>query len=311
MNKTVHIPVLPEPVIRFLKPGAGKRFIDGTLGGGGHALLILREGGRVLGIDRDPDALTRTRDRLADYVESDQLVTRQGDFADLTELAQAEGFTDVDGILLDLGISSDQLEDSLRGFSFRPDKDGPLLMNMDPKGLSAEAWINTATEQEMTDVFWRLGEERRSRQIARSIVKEVEREPITTTSRLADVIERSVGGRRGARIHPATRVFQAIRMHINRELESLEAVLHKALELLASGGRLVVITFHSLEDRLVKHFLAAHVGREVSLPAGGSRWEGELPRAVWIQKKALGPTDEERASNPRARSAKVRAIEII
>lgn len=311
MNKTVHIPVLPEPVIKFLQPGEGKRFIDGTLGGGGHTLLMLEEGARVLGVDRDPDALTRTGERLAKHVESGQLVTRQGDFADLTELAEAEGFTDVDGILLDLGISSDQLEDPERGFSFLKEKDGPLLMNMDPKGLSAEAWINTATEQEMADVFWRLGEERRSRQIARTIVKEVEREPITTTSRLADVIERAVGGRRGARIHPATRVFQAIRMHINRELESLEAVLHKALELLASGGRLVVITFHSLEDRLVKHFLAAHVGREVSLPAGGSRWEGDLPRAVWIQKKALGPTEEERARNPRARSAKVRAIEKI
>jgi len=311
VSPSVHKPVLVEPVLEFIQPREGSRIIDGTLGGGGHTSLFLKAGSTVLGIDQDPDALSRTHKLLKEAVESGQLVMRQGNFSELAELAKAEGFTEVDGILLDLGISSDQLEDPERGFSFLKENDGPLLMNMDPDGLSAEAWINTATAEEMADVFWRLGEERRSRQIARRIVEEVEREPITTTSRLAEVVERAVGGRRGSRIHPATRVFQAIRMHINRELESLEAVLHAALDLLASGGRLVVITFHSLEDRMVKRFLAAHVGREVSLAAGGSRWEGELPRAIWIQKKALGPTAEERERNPRARSAKVRAIEKI
>ncbi len=298
-----------QEVLEALRPRPGGCYVDGTLGGGGHTQALLEASapsGRVLGLDRDPDALARTRERLADF--GGRLETVHANFADMGEVAEARGFGAVDGILLDLGVSSDQLDRPERGFSFRAD--GPLDMRMDPtRGLTAAAWIAAVSEEQLADAIWRYGEERDSRRIARA-VKSAQREGrLAGTAALAEVVERAVGGRRGARIHPATRTFQGIRMAVNEELGSIERGLNAALELLAPGGRLAVLTFHSLEDRLVKQAFRRHEGVEASLPQGGSEWRGELPRVDRVWRKARPACEAECAANPRARSAKLRVIE--
>lgn len=309
MEATVHQPVLLAETLEGLRVKAGGRYLDGTLGGGGHTEALLEASapdGQVLGLDRDPDALRRTGERLRSF--GGRFRTAHTNFADLHRVAESLGFLNLDGVLLDLGVSSDQLDTPERGFSFR--FDGPLDMRMDPtRGPSAADWLAEASETEIADVIYQYGEDRMSRRIARAIVRERETAPIRSTLALASIVEGAVGGRKGAKLHPATRTFQALRMVVNEELASIEAGLEGALRLLAPGGRLAVITFHSLEDRLVKQFFRAHEGREESLYTGGSEWRGEEPRVIRVTRKPVTASEAEAAANPRARSAKLRVIE--
>lgn len=308
MVETVHQPVLLDEVLTGLAVRAGSVCVDATLGGGGHTEALLSASapdGRVLGVDRDPDALARTGARLAPF--GSRFVPAHGNFADLLEVAGAHGFSDVDAILMDLGVSSDQLDTPARGFSFR--FEGPLDMRMDTtRGPTAAEWLAEASEVEIADVIFRFGEDRASRRIAKAIVRARAEAPLTGTLALAELVERAVGGRKGARIHPATRTFQALRMVVNEELDSVTRGLTAALALLKPGGRLGVITFHSLEDRLVKQFFRRHEGREVSLYEGGSEWQGDLPRVQRVNRKPVTADEAERSLNPRARSAKLRVI---
>jgi 16S rRNA (cytosine1402-N4)-methyltransferase len=300
---------MPEEVIEALQVRPGGQYIDGTLGGGGHTRALLEASapnGRVMGIDRDPDALIRTRSALAGF--GDRFVPVRGNFAEMEALAASNGLDAPEGILLDLGVSSDQLDTPERGFSFRAD--GPLDMRMDPEaGESVLEWLAAQTEVELVQVLRTLGEEPQARRIARAILKARDADQLTGTASLAAVVEQAVGGRKGARIHPATRTFQALRMAVNDELGSLDTGLESGLRMLVPGGRMAVITFHSLEDRAVKQTFRAHEGREVSLYEGGSRWEGQMPRVRRITRKPLTASDAEREQNPRSRSAKLRVIE--
>ncbi len=303
-----HTPVMLDEVILHLQIAAGAQVIDGTLGGGGHTKVILERSapdGRVLGIDADPAALRRTRRLLAAPLEAGRLVIVQGRLEDIEATAKTAGFGQPDAILLDLGVSTFQLETATRGFSFSAD--GPLDMRFDPlNGPSAADVVNQWDEAELAGAIYRYGEEHRSRAIARAIVRS---RPIESTAALAAVVERAVGGRRGARIHPATRTFQALRIAVNRELEQIEATLPQCLRLLKPGGRLAVISFHSLEDRLVKQWMA-HEGRiwtddPLSLYGGIVH----SPELRIITRKPLTPGATELAQNPRSRSAKLRIAE--
>jgi 16S rRNA (cytosine1402-N4)-methyltransferase len=293
-----HTPVLLSEVIGGLAPKPGGRYIDGTLGAGGHAAVLLDTSapdGRLLGIDADAAALAAAGARLARFGPRAALV--QGNFRDLGQLARAAGFERADGVLLDLGVSSHQLDTPERGFSFMAD--APLDMRMDPSaGQTAADLVEQLPESTLADLIYRYGEERGSRRIARAIVEARRKRPITTTGELAAIVERALGGRHG-KIHPATRTFQALRIAVNRELESLEAALPQAVELLAPRGRLAVIAFHSLEDRVVKQFFRAESGYGADSPA----------RLRLITKKPLVAGADERRSNPRARSAKLRIAE--
>jgi len=306
---TVHLSVLLPEALEGLRVKAGGVYIDATLGGAGHTRALLEAcapDGRVYGVDRDPAALARAGETLADF--GDRFRGLHGNFADVEALARDAGVASVDGVLMDLGVSSDQLDTPERGFSFR--FEGPLDMRMDPtRGVSAAEWLAAHTEEEIADTIYQLGEERQSRRIARAVVKAREAGDLNTTSDLAEVVERAVGGRKGARIHPATRTFQALRMAVNEELESIERGVESALRLLKDGGRLAVITFHSLEDRLVKQIFRRHEGREESLYEGGSVWRGEAPRGIRVTRKPVTASEAECAVNPRARSAKLRILE--
>lgn len=310
---SVHRPVLLEETLAALNVREDGAYVDATYGRGGHAdALVERLGpeGRLLAIDRDPEAIEAARARFADEARV-QVV--QGDFAMLAQLAQphapARGF---DGILLDLGVSSPQLDDPARGFSFR--HDGPLDMRMDPAtGVSAAQWLADVEQDELARVIRAYGEERHAKRIARAIVTARAQSPIETTAQLARIVAAAVPGRAGER-HPATRTFQAIRIHVNGELEALERALAAAPALLAPAGRLAVISFHSLEDRRVKRFLrhqaggaAAPVrdarGRTLPLPAAGER------PTLRLVGRAQSPAEAEARSNPRARSARLRVAE--
>lgn len=309
MVATVHAPVMRTEVLGGLRVKPAGRYIDATLGGGGHTRALLEESapdGRVLALDRDPDALERAATALAPF--GDRFLAVHGNFAEIHALAEAHGFLDADGVLMDLGVSSDQLDTPGRGFSFR--FDGPLDMRMDPtRGPTAAEWIDAATEEELANVLFLYGEERKSRRVARAIKTARAENPAGGTAGLAEVVERALGGRKGARIHPATRTFQAIRMAVNGELEAVERGLDGALAVLARGGRLAVITFHSLEDRMVKQFFRLHEGREESLYEGGSVWRGEEPRVIRVNRKPVTAGEQEREANPRSRSAKLRIVE--
>jgi 16S rRNA (cytosine1402-N4)-methyltransferase len=294
-----HVPVLLSEVIAGLAPRTGGRYLDATVGGGGHGAAILAASmpdGRLLGIDADPAALAAARERLAAFGERARLM--HGNFRDMARLAAEAGVERFDGILLDLGVSSHQLDTPERGFSFLAD--APLDMRIDPTAEETAAdLVNQLPEGELADLIYRYGEERGSRRIARAIVEARRREPIATTSALAAIVERAMGGRRG-KIHPATRTFQALRIAANHELESLEAALPQAVDLLAPGGRLAVVAFHSLEDRIVKQFFRAESGY------GGAAGPTRLRI---ITKKPIEAREEETRSNPRARSAKLRIAE--
>lgn len=304
----MHEPVLVDEVLEQLRVKDGGTYIDGTAGGGGYAVRILHAtgpSGHILAIDRDEQAVQRTHQRLQS-VEGAQSVVK-GNFADMQAIAAIEGIECVDGIVLDLGVSSDQLESGDRGFSFM--KEGPLDMRMDRDSeTTASDLVNTAREAELEEIFRELGEERQARRIARAVVSAREKERIVTTTQLASVVEGAVGGRHG-RLHPATRVFQALRIAVNRELEALEQGLEAGLQMLAPGGRMAVVSFHSLEDRLVKRFFRAHQRKMVALPQGGEEPVGEQPYVRVLTRRPVGPGDAERERNPRSRSAKLRAAE--
>ena len=294
-----HIPVLLKEVMDALAVRPGGRYVDGTLGRAGHTKEIIARGGMVLGIDRDEQA-------IREIGEVAGLTAVRGRHGDLKEIANEKGWNEVDGILLDLGVSSPQLDEAGRGFSFL--REGPLDMRMDRSwALSAADIVNSESAERLEEIFRELGEEPQSRRIARAIVKEREKRKFETTVEFADFIERVVG-RRGAH-HPATRVFQALRMEVNDEIGELEGALEGGLEILKSGGRFAVITFESLTDRIVKRFFAKHVGRMVSLQQGGERWEGEEPRMRAVTGKVVVASEEEADLNPRSRSAKLRAAE--
>ncbi len=312
---TAHITVLPEETLDLLVPRPGEsfrggRYLDGTLGGGGHAALVLERtapDGRVLGIDADPAALDRVRARLPEAVASGRLVLMQGNFAALADLARAADFVPLDGIVLDLGLSSDQLADRERGFSFVAD--APLDMRFDPtRGQSAADLVNTLDEAALADLLYQYGEERRSRAIAHRIVAQRSRAPIERSGELARLVESVIHGRPGG-IHPATRSFQALRIAVNDELGSLEAALPAALDTLRPGGRIVVISFHSLEDRIVKRFFQAEERGCVCPPELPACVCGRSPRLRLLTRHPVTAGEAELAANPRARSAKLRAAE--
>jgi 16S rRNA (cytosine1402-N4)-methyltransferase len=289
-----HISVLLDDVLHWLRPRDGGRYLDGTLGNGGHAAAILAASiptGRLLGLDADPDAIAVAQARLAPY--GDRVTIVNSSFREMAAIVAAQRFGPVDGILLDLGLSSRQLDGGGRGFSFRHDE--PLDMRFDPtRGESAADIVNGADEAEIADILYEFGEEYRSRRVARAIVSRRARAPIVTTHDLVTVVESALGPKRG-RTHPATKTFQALRIAVNDELTALEETLPAAASLLAPGGRLVVISFHSLEDRRVKQFLRA-----------GGTSDAHLTE---LTRKPIIPTAEEANRNPRARSAKLRVAE--
>jgi 16S rRNA (cytosine1402-N4)-methyltransferase len=306
-NANMHVSVMMKETLEALHVRPGGVFIDGTLGGGGHAAAIMERAGatgRLLGIDRDPAALERSRERLKNV--AGKVVLAHGDHGSIGALAHAHGFDEVDGVLLDLGVSSQQLNTAERGFSFQ--HEGPLDMRMDPtRGETAADLVARLNVPDLIDLFRRLGEEPHASGIARAIERERMKAPITTTTRLAEVVA-AASGWHGGRRHPATRVFQALRMAVNDELGALERALEDGMDLLRPDGRMAVITFESLTDRMVKTNFAAHAGRLVSLQQGGARWEGTRPAVALVHRHALTPEADEVAANPRARSAKLRAI---
>jgi 16S rRNA (cytosine1402-N4)-methyltransferase len=301
-----HVPVLLEEVVEGLKIEPGGRYIDATVGGGGHAYEILAASspdGVLLGLDRDPAALKEAAARLAGYNERFELV--YSSFAHLAEVAANHDFVPVNGILLDLGLSSLQLADADRGFSFLVD--GPLDMRFDAtsSGCTAADLVNHLSLEELAQILYEYGEERQSRRVARAIIKA---RPLHTTRQLADVIEQAVGRRRGW-LHPATLAFQALRIAVNEELTALERALPQAVDLLGPGGRLVVIAFHSLEDRIVKRFMRRE-GRDCICPPESPICTCDHKATLRvITRRPIQPTDEEVRINPRSRSARMRIAE--
>ncbi|MGC9335744.1 MAG: 16S rRNA (cytosine(1402)-N(4))-methyltransferase RsmH [Anaerolineae bacterium] len=299
-----HVPVLLTEVLAGLAVQPGGFYIDATLGAGGHAAGILRASapdGRLLGLDADPEAVSFARQRLRAFGERATLGV--GNFRHLSIVAARQGLTQVDGILMDLGLSSRQLADAERGFSFS--QEGPLDMRMDPSsGPTAAELVNSLGETELAEILWKYGEERYSRRIARAIVA---RRPVTTTGHLADLVAQTIGHRE--KIHPATRTFQALRIAVNDELTALAEALPQARDLLRPGGRLAVIAFHSLEDRLVKRFYQRESRDCVCPPEAPFCVCGHQATLEVITRKPIRPSDAEVAENPRSRSARLRVAE--
>lgn len=298
-----HVPVLLEEVLEALQPQDGETYVDGTFGGGGYALRVLAAADcQLYGIDRDLDAITRAE---ASAEQQPRLTPLLGRFGDLDDLLETAGVTVVHGVMLDIGVSSFQIDEGDRGFSFM--RDGPLDMRMGQTGPSAADVVNHMSAGDLMTIFRQLGEERQAKRIANAIVARRKSEPFKTTLDLAQCIEDAVGGRRGKKTHPATLTFQAIRMYVNDELGELARGLAAAERVLAPGGRLVVVTFHSLEDRLVKQFLRERSGAT----GGGSRYmpevaKGPEPSFQLKRRKATEPSEAEIKDNPRARSSRLR-----
>lgn len=299
-----HVPVLLAEVLDMLVPANDELHVDGTFGGGGYTRPVLAAADcHVFAIDRDLAAIDRA-ETLA--LEAPGLTPVLGRFGEMDKLLAALSVTQVDGVMLDIGVSSFQIDEGARGFSFM--RDGPLDMRMGQAGPSAADIVNQMAEADLARVIYQLGEERQSRRIARALVNRRVERRFETTLDLADTIERAVGGRRGKKAHPATLTFQALRMFVNDELGELARGLGAAERLLRPGGRLVVVTFHSLEDRLVKTFFRSRSGQA----SGGSRYRPELvsgPAASFevLTRKAVEPGEAETTANPRARSARLRA----
>ncbi len=310
--KEGHLPVLAEEVIEMLSPASGSLQIDATVGGGGHTERILEAttpDGRLLGLDADGAAIARVDARLRPRF-GDRLVLRQANFRELKDVAPDAGFGAVDGMLFDLGLSSFQLVDTDRGFGIRAG--GPLDMRFDTsRGVPAAELLATLDADELTALFRRFGEEPNARRIARAIVDARSTSPVATSEELAALVERVSPGnpRVRRRIHPATRVFQALRIAVNEELDALQDGLAAAVDLLRPGGRLVVLSYHSLEDRIVKRFLDAERKGCICPPELPVCVCGRSPRLRLVTKPSLTPTDAEIAENPRARSARLRAAE--
>jgi 16S rRNA (cytosine1402-N4)-methyltransferase len=305
----VHTPVLLSETITAIRPSPGGAYIDATLGGGGHAEKVLELSsphGIVLGIDADPVALEATRRRLAAY--GDRLITANAYFDQLTDVAQAAGLSSVDGVFFDLGVSSPQLDTAERGFSFQ--HDAPLDMRFGPLARhSAAEIVNTLSAGELQRIFREYGEERFARRVAQRVIAERERAPITTTRQLADIVTRAKPRSRGEQIHPATRVFQALRIAVNDELGRLSRALPQAVALLRAGGRLAVISFHSLEDRIVKNFVRDEARGCVCPPEIPVCICGRQPTLRSLTPRPITASAEEVAANPRARSARLRVAE--
>ena len=317
-----HVPVMLDEVLKELQPRPGGLYIDGTLGGGGHSAAILERSapdGKVLGIDVDVQALARVRERLSDDVHAGRLLLVNGNFSELSSIVTEASFVPVNGILLDLGFSSYQMDDPQRGFSFSAD--GPLDMRLDQSlTITAADLVNESSEEELADIFWRYGEESRARQVARRIVRERAKGAIMRTSQLATIAAAGVRYKPGT-IHPATRIFQALRIEVNHELERLAATLPQVLEVLkvsrggfTSGeeaGRMVIIAFHSLEDRIVKEFMRREAKDCLCPPRTPVCICGHKAQLRILTPKPVTPTPEEIQRNPRARSAKLRAAEVV
>ncbi len=305
-----HIPVLLDEVVRYLITDSQGIYIDGTFGRGGHSQAILQRlssQGRLLAIDKDPEAVR--------FAQSSDLLSRdprfrieQGSFAQIQAFAKHHLMGKVNGILLDLGVSSPQLDEAVRGFSFS--REGPLDMRMDTtQGMSAAEWLSHVKEEELTQVLKEYGDEKYAKRIARAIVQHREQEPLVTTTQLSQLIQQ-VCPRYQSEKHPATRTFQAIRIYINHELDELLDFLNQCIEVLAPKGRLLVISFHSLEDRLVKRFLQREE-RGGDLPVGVPLRANELKISLRRIEGAIRPSEQERLNNPRARSATLRVMEKI
>jgi 16S rRNA (cytosine1402-N4)-methyltransferase len=311
---TTHVPVMADEVVEMLAPAAGSRQVDATLGGGGHAERILEASdpdGRLLGLDADGAAVARVRARLGPRFGA-RLQLRQANFRDLATVAPEEDFAEVDGCLFDLGLSSFQLADEDRGFGFRTA--GALDMRFDTgRGVAAADLLATLDAAELTALFRRYGEEPFAVRIARAIVENRRTAPIRTADELAALVARVAPSRAPGRrrVHPATRVFQALRIAVNEELDALQAGLASAVDLLRPGGRLVVLSYHSLEDRIVKRFFQAERRGCTCPPEAPVCVCGRQPRLRLLSPKGLVPTDAEVNANPRARSARLRAAERI
>lgn len=302
-----HKPVFFRETIEALRIDPDGLYIDGTMGGGGHSEAILRRlaGGRLLSIDQDPDAIAAGGERLAKYPQSTVV---RGNFAQMKELARSQGIEQADGILLDIGVSSRQLDAPERGFSYH--HDAPLDMRMSQEGLSARDLVNTLPQQELARILARYGEERSAGRIAAGICKAREQGEIATTLQLAEIVKASVPAAvRRAEGHPARRTFQALRIAVNGELDRLQEGLGAAFELLAPKGRLAVITFHSLEDRMVKQEMARWCQGCTCPPDFPVCVCGKKPQGKLVYKKGLSPSEEELLENPRARSARLRVFE--
>ncbi|MGB7288210.1 MAG: 16S rRNA (cytosine(1402)-N(4))-methyltransferase RsmH [Salaquimonas sp.] len=297
-----HVPVMLNEVVANLAPTSGETILDGTFGAGGYTRAILAKGASVIAIDQDPNAIADGAALVEEMAGG--LILVHGRFSNLDGIATDNGHEKIDGVVLDIGVSSMQLDEAERGFSFQ--KDGPLDMRMARDGISAADVVNHIDQASLTRVLGILGEERHAPRISRAIVEKREAMPFTTTLQLANLIEKTIGRKPGDKIHPATRSFQGLRIFVNRELEELAKALFAAERVLKPGGRLVVVTFHSLEDRIVKRFFADRAGK-----SGGSRHLPQMAvsEAVFSQEKrsAILASKEECEVNPRARSAKLRA----
>lgn len=304
-----HLSVLPEEVLHWLQPVAGGIYLDGTLGGAGHARMILEaaDGSRLIGLDRDPAALQAAAKVLTPY--GDRISLHQTTFDQASEVLQQLEISGLDGMLLDLGVSSHQLDTPERGFSFR--YDAPLDMRMDPTtGITAADVVNQTEESELMHLFFKYGEERYSRRIARKIVAQRQEEAITRTRELAELVRNAVpGGFRPAKIHPATRVFQALRIYVNDELGQVERGVEAGISLLKPGGCLVVISFHSLEDRIVKHLFRDKAKGCLCPPRLPICQCNNVPTVKVLTRKGVKASDTEVEQNVRSRSAILRAVE--
>lgn len=305
-----HTPVLLHEAIEALRLRRGGVYIDGTFGGGGHSRLLLDDPAEITGviaIDADTSARHRAESLQAQPGVGERLHFVHANFRDLGQVARHLNLNSADGILLDLGLSTFQLDEGERGFSFR--HDAPLDMRFDQtSGVSASDLLSTVSQEELADLIWRYGEDPQSRRIAAALVRERESTPLTTTGQVAGIIEASVGGRRGRGIHPATRAFQALRIAVNDELRALSEVLPAAIDLLAPGGRLVVIAFHSLEDRIVKRAIEAESALCICPPEQPVCTCNHVPRVRRVG-KPIRPSKDEAAANPRSRSAIMRVAE--
>ena len=305
-NQAPHVPVMLDEVLAQLRPAAGGVFVDATFGAGGYTRAILAAADcRVIAIDRDPQAIRAGQDFVAQ--SGGRLALAEGRFADLAKLVRDAGVSAVDGVVLDIGVSSMQLDQAQRGFSFL--REGPLDMRMSQSGATAADVVNTLPQEALSNIIYAYGEEPRSRAIARAIVASRAAAPITTTTGLVSAVEKAVGRQRPQdRTHPATRTFQALRIHVNGELDELVQALHAAEDILKPGGRLLAVTFHSLEDRIVKRFFTARSGKLPSASRHLPEAQAAPPPSFALPFKGhLAATSAETARNPRARSAKLRA----